>query len=57
MKPNSRRMPSPEGVKESEIASRAYERWQHRGRPDGSAEEDWFEAEREVESQQAATQA
>ncbi len=47
----------PERLTQSEIASRAYERWQHRGRPDGSAEEDWFEAEREVESQQAATQA
>ncbi len=47
----------PERLSESEIASRAYERWQHRGRPDGSAEEDWLEAEREVESQQAVTQA
>ncbi len=47
----------PERLSESEIASRAYQRWQHRGRPDGSAEEDWLEAEREVESQQAATQA
>jgi hypothetical protein len=34
---------------DSDIASRAYERWQRRGQPDGSAEEDWFEAERELE--------
>jgi hypothetical protein len=36
---------------DSEVASRAYERWQRRGRPDGSAEDDWFEAERELASQ------
>jgi hypothetical protein len=36
--------------RESDVASRAYERWQRRGQPDGSAEEDWFEAERELES-------
>lgn len=40
----------------SEIASRAYERWQRKGRPDGSAEDDWFQAERELESAETATQ-
>ena len=39
---------------DSDIASRAYERWQGRGQPDGSAEEDWFEAERELESHETA---
>jgi hypothetical protein len=34
---------------ESEIASRAYERWKRRGCPDGSAEEDWLAAEQEIE--------
>jgi hypothetical protein len=34
---------------QSEIASRAYERWQRRGCPDGSAEEDWLAAEQEIE--------
>jgi hypothetical protein len=40
----------------SEIASRAYDRWENRGRPNGSAEEGWFEAEREVESHETETQ-
>lgn len=42
--------------KRSEVASRAYDLWQSRGRPDGSAEEDWLEAEREVETQETGTQ-
>jgi hypothetical protein len=42
---------------DSDVASRAYERWQRRGQPDGSAEEDWFEAERELESHQTAAPA
>jgi hypothetical protein len=42
---------------DSDIASRAYERWQHRGQPDGSAEEDWFEAERELESHETGAAA
>jgi hypothetical protein len=41
----------------SDVASRAYERWQRRGRPEGSAEDDWFEAERELESQEMGAQA
>lgn len=41
----------------SRIASRAYDLWQDRGRPEGSAEEDWFEAERELESHETGTQA
>jgi hypothetical protein len=31
-----------------EIAVRAYDIWCRRGRPDGSAQEDWFQAEREL---------
>jgi hypothetical protein len=31
------------------VARRAYERWEERGREDGRDQEDWFEAEREVE--------
>lgn len=41
----------------SDVASRAYERWQLRGQPDGSAEEDWFEAERELESHETGAPA
>ncbi|MGH9609522.1 MAG: DUF2934 domain-containing protein [Bryobacteraceae bacterium] len=35
------------------IAARAYERWRQRGFPEGSAEEDWLEAERELEMSEA----
>ena len=31
-----------------EIARRAYELWEQRGRPNGSREEDWFRAESEL---------
>ena len=31
-----------------EVAALAYEFWQARGCPDGTAEEDWFRAEREI---------
>jgi hypothetical protein len=31
-----------------EIALRAHELWVRRGRPEGSSEADWFEAEREL---------
>jgi hypothetical protein len=33
-----------------EIAALAHELWQERGRPDGSPEEDWFRAARELRS-------
>jgi len=32
------------------IAALAYELWQSRGCPDGSPEEDWFRAERELQA-------
>lgn len=35
------------------IAARAYERWRQRGFPEGSAEQDWFEAERELAMSEA----
>lgn len=31
------------------VARRAYERWEERGREDGRDQEDWFEAERELD--------
>ncbi len=37
---------------ERDIALRAYELWQERGCPEGSAEEDWIQAEREVKSKE-----
>ena len=33
---------------EASIRTRAYEIWQARGCPDGSAQEDWFQAEQEL---------
>jgi hypothetical protein len=35
----------------SDIAALAYELWQQRGCPEGSPEQDWYEAERKVQSQ------
>ena len=40
-----------EPIKETEIAARAYECWQERGCPIGSAQEDWFRAEQELKDQ------
>lgn len=37
-----------------EIARLAYSYWEARGRKDGSADEDWLQAERELASRQAA---
>ncbi len=39
------------------IAERAYQIWNARGRPHGSSEEDWFEAERQLSSPQEADEA
>ena len=35
---------------QQEVAALAYEFWQARGCPDGSPEQDWFRAERELQS-------
>lgn len=42
--------PRPAPPEEGDVAELAYRRWLERGCPQGSAEEDWFEAEREVRS-------
>jgi hypothetical protein len=34
----------------TEIAARAYQLWEERGRPDGSPEEDWYRAAEELRS-------
>ncbi len=36
---------------QNDITALAYHLWQARGRPEGSPEEDWFHAERELASQ------
>jgi hypothetical protein len=38
-------------VYEIEVADRAHALWAARGRPDGGAREDWFEAERQLRQQ------
>lgn len=35
------------------VSERAYEIWVERGRPEGTAEEDWYTAEREIEGPNA----
>jgi hypothetical protein len=37
----------------NEISALAYELWEARGRPAGSAEEDWFQAAKELRSRNA----
>ena len=37
-------------LEESAIARVAYKLWEERGRPEGSPEVDWFEAERQLDS-------
>ena len=36
-----------------EIAERAYRHWLDRGRPEGSPDDDWFEAEKELQTGKA----
>jgi hypothetical protein len=40
-------------LKETAIAERAYLLWQKRGYPNGSDQEDWFRAERELKGSSA----
>lgn len=40
-----------------EIAQVAYALWEARGRGDGSAEQDWFEAERQLQEPRTQTEA
>lgn len=40
--------PPAEPLTHAAISRRAYERWETRGRAEGSPEDDWFEAEREL---------
>lgn len=45
---------SPEAPNPDDIASLAYRLWDERGRPIGSPEEDWFQAEQELQQKQEA---
>jgi hypothetical protein len=42
-------------VPRERIAMRAYEKWLKRGCTDGHAEQDWFEAERELAAEMSKT--
>jgi hypothetical protein len=39
-----------QGSRTERIARRAYQRYEERGRDDGRDQEDWFEAERDLQS-------
>jgi len=39
-----------------EVAALAYEFWQARGSPDGTAEEDWFRAEQDISASKGMIQ-
>ncbi|MDQ6675682.1 MAG: DUF2934 domain-containing protein [Acidobacteriota bacterium] len=41
--------PEPVDDRQAELEELAYRYWLERGSPDGSSEEDWFRAERELE--------
>jgi hypothetical protein len=46
--PSSSPQTTPIKVPHDKIAQRAYEKWVKRGRPNGSNEQDWLEAEAEL---------
>jgi len=43
-------LPAPILLTELDVANLAYQRWVKRGCPEGSPEEDWYEAEHELQS-------
>jgi len=43
--------PARVSIPSEKIAARAYQKWCERGRPDGSAERDWLEAEAELRTE------
>jgi hypothetical protein len=53
--PTSHSATSTVKVPHEKIAMRAYEKWVKRGRPQGSAEQDWMEAENELKAEYART--
>lgn len=43
-----------DGLDQAEVAELAYQRWVEKGCPQGTAEKDWLDAEKEVRSRGAA---
>ncbi len=48
-----RHQPSESGLEQEEVAQLAYELWDRRGRPTGSPDEDWLQAECILSGKQA----
>ena len=48
-------LPAPILLTELDVANLAYERWVKRGCPEGSPDEDWFEAEHELQMRSSAS--
>ena len=48
-------LPAPIQLTELEVANLAYQRWVKRGCPEGSPQEDWYEAEHELQSHSRAS--
>ena len=48
--PSTNEDQEPNALDEAIIADLAYRRWVERGCPEGSPDEDWFEAEKELRS-------
>ena len=46
-------LPAP--LNEQDVANLAYQRWVERGCPQGCPEEDWFEAEQELQSRRRSS--
>ena len=49
--PSSNQSASSANVPHEKIAMRAYEKWVKKGRPHGSHEQDWVDAERELQTE------
>jgi hypothetical protein len=47
--------PDTQVQQQQDIANLAYALWQQRGCPQGSSEQDWFEAERKLQNEQSST--
>jgi len=56
MKMNNQTLESENEINPAEVAESAYFRWERRGRPHGTHDEDWFSAENELGRKQLPAQ-
>lgn len=47
--------PTPQESRESRVAQRAYELWEERGRKEGTAARNWFDAELEFDAERVSS--